>query len=179
MFVGQKDLPLSAEGEANAVLLASYLKNHFELERIVSSPLQRCRFTAQRIAEQFRLPIQTEERLKEMHFGRWQDKTLEEIFQENPKADLFFPPEGETLEVFQRRVESFLSELVSASPEKSILMVSHAGVNKIILMKALNLSREQFWELPQDYGALTEIYADGAGSFQIGRFNDRSYLEEE
>lgn len=177
-FVGQREVPLSAAGEKQAKKLSRFIRENYSLRSIFSSPLKRCLKTALEIARSFELPVRQEERLKEMNFGNWEGKTVEEIFKENAQANLFFPPGGETIEKFRRRVERFFSEMAAANGEGTVLVVSHAGVLKAILLRVLGLPLDQFWEIPQDTGALTEIYSSSANRFQIGRFNDRTYLDE-
>lgn len=177
-FVGQRDAPLSPQGVADAEKLSRYLADHFSIRRIFSSPLSRCVATARAVAEKFSLDLKMDPRLKEINLGRWQGKTLAQIFEENPAADLFFPPEGETMEAFRHRVESFFEELVRSSSKETVLVVAHAGVNKIILMRALGIGLEQFWDFPQDYAALSEIYCTPEREFLVVRLNDRSFLDE-
>lgn len=177
-FVGQRDLPLSSVGKKEAKKLSRFLHENYSVERLFSSPLKRCLKTAEEIASSFKLTVFKEERLKEMNFGNWEGKTVEEIFGENPKANLFYPPQGETIENFCRRVGDFFSERIAARGKGTVLVVSHAGVLKAILLRVKGLPLDQFWEIPQDYAALTEIYHSDGKEFQIGRFNDRTYLEE-
>src|SRR5450755_5122849 len=81
------------------------------LERIVSSPLERCQQTAQLIAEPRGVGIETDARLTECGYGDWTGQEIKKLakdplwqaVQMHPSAVRFPGPEGEPLRETQAR----------------------------------------------------------------------------
>ncbi|TYS70467.1 histidine phosphatase family protein [Sutcliffiella horikoshii] len=133
------------------------LKTEFEnlsFDSIYSSDLLRCQNTLKYLSL-CRSPI-LDPRLREMNFGDWEGKKYEELKGEPcyqrwlDNWELHSPPSGESGQMFQRRVDAFVSDMldrVSLSREESnILIMSHGGVIRYMLsqFKATN----SFWESP-------------------------------
>ena len=76
MLGGQLDLELTAEGRKEAEALARRLSG-VRVDRIVSSPMLRALETAQTIATG--RPVEVDERLRELDYGRWEGLTYAEI----------------------------------------------------------------------------------------------------
>ena len=80
---GQLDVPLSdfgrRQGEAIAEALAA-----LPIDAIYASPLLRALETAQIVARRLRLPIRTDDRLKEINVGVFQDRLRAEVAQLYP-----------------------------------------------------------------------------------------------
>lgn len=83
VWVGAKeDLPLVEKGEAQARHLGKALKQAgVKLDRIISGPLRRTRRAADLVAEitVFNGPIEIDDRLKEIDYGRWGGRTDDQI----------------------------------------------------------------------------------------------------
>lgn len=130
-FQGQSDIPLNAEGRAQAGALARALQRE-TFDYAVSSDLARALQTAQAIRGA--LPVVPDPRWREFAFGEWEGLTWEEIAQRWPDiaaqgvtvAKAYAPPGGETFETVRARVGNALDEL-SASGHKHVLIVTHAG----------------------------------------------------
>ena len=76
MLGGQLDVPLSDQGRQEARRLAERMRG-IRVDRLISSPMQRALETAQTIAEG--RPIEVDERLRELDYGRWEGLTHAEI----------------------------------------------------------------------------------------------------
>ena len=53
-------------------------------ERIVASPLHRCAEFARALAQRLGVPLEIDDRLREIHFDAWKALTAEEIASYNP-----------------------------------------------------------------------------------------------
>ena len=81
------------------------------LAAVVSSPLERCRQTADAVASGRELEVQTDDRLGEARYGDWTGRTIKElakeplwkVVQQHPSAAVFPGPEGEGLAHTQAR----------------------------------------------------------------------------
>lgn len=119
MLGGQLDVPLTLEGRAEAERLADRLHG-IRIDRIVSSPMARALETAQVVARG--RPIEIDERLRELDYGRWEGLTYAEIEARDPdlrarwEADpaSVCAPQGECGNDVAARVRGFLTDLLAA-----------------------------------------------------------------
>ncbi len=79
---GQLDVPLAPEGRAQAEALARRLSG-VRIDRVVSSPMLRALETAQTIATG--RPVELDERLRELDYGRWEGLTYAEVQARDPE----------------------------------------------------------------------------------------------
>jgi broad specificity phosphatase PhoE len=77
-FCGRSDLTLSAEGEAEAALLAERLAPQAGTA-LRASPLRRAQQTARAIADRHGLLVETDDALREIDFGEVEGLTFDEI----------------------------------------------------------------------------------------------------
>ncbi|MEM7302105.1 MAG: histidine phosphatase family protein [Pseudomonadota bacterium] len=144
-FQGKSDIPINKVGEEQARAhgeLLSHLtgvgKSNYKL-RLISSPLQRCRQTADIIASILGLSnenIVTDKRITEVGFGRWEGLTSAEIKdrfydeRQGRKRDPWHicPQGGESLADREEDVRAFL-----ADTKPSDIVVSHGGILRIVL----------------------------------------------
>lgn len=119
-----------------------------------SSPLQRCRHLAEALHPSPRLDV----RLAEINFGDWEGRPWDAIPRQQIDAwasDVahFVPPGGESPFMLQQRALDFVAGLVV--PEA--VLVTHAGVIRVLLAHWRNLPPERWSELVFDYGSLTTV----------------------
>jgi broad specificity phosphatase PhoE len=105
---------------------------------IASSPMRRAWQSAWLLGQG--RPVKLVSGFREIHFGRWEGLTREEIQSADPalfedwmnRAPSFEYPGGEPRSEFKARVEQGLGEL-AASPGNSALVVAHKGVIRTIV----------------------------------------------
>lgn len=117
--------------------------------------------------------------LKERNFGIWEGMSFDEIKEKYPEeftawADnplKFSPMEGEsTVEVRDRALKALgkiLNQNTDTPPipslseggqgESTIAIVSHGGINRIILCELLGVPLENIFRIDQDYGCINVI----------------------
>lgn len=147
---GRLDVPATGV-EAAAERLRSLLPSGLP---VWSSPLARCR----RLAECLHPQPLIDERLAEMHFGDWEGRTWEEIGADpldRWAADVagFVPPGGESAAALQARALAFVADLQS----DEAVLVTHAGVMRVLLAHWLELAPEQWSSLIFGYGTATTV----------------------
>jgi broad specificity phosphatase PhoE len=118
MLGGQLDVPLTADGRAEADALGRRLAG-VRIDRIVVSPMIRALETAQVVAAG--RPIEVDERLRELDYGRWEGLTYPEIdavdpalrarWEHDPAAT--HSPGGESGDDVAGRALSFLVDLLA------------------------------------------------------------------
>ena len=176
IFVGQSDLPLSAEGERQAERLANALGD-VPMERIVTSDLKRCVATARRIVTaQQDAVLETHSDFREINLGKWEGRRFDEI--RFVYADEFAcrgrniacyrPPGGESFEDLGRRVMSAFRQIVTHQ-KGNLALVTHVGVIRVIICNVLEMPLENLFRLHHDYGAYSVLSGNDAGT--LARFN--------
>lgn len=124
------DPGLNELGHKQAQATAKYLKQ-FPITRIVASPLRRTQETAQHIAEQLQLSIQTDQRLRErLNWGDDPDQSREsfiELWRKTSQDRSYQPPIGLSSELAGKSFESIVLELTQGDDEH-IALVTHGGV---------------------------------------------------
>jgi len=183
-FRGRIDVPLNEAGYREARALSDALKDK-NIEAIYTSPLRRSIETAQPIAKFFHLEIVPVQGLIDINYGDWEGLTFNEVKKRysdqydkwEKKPDLIRFPHGETLdEAKERSFRAFIS-IVEKNPGKSILIVPHRVINKVLLCALLGLSNSHFWEIKQDTGCINLIeYVNN--KFILSLMNDTCHLKE-
>ena len=164
------DEPLDSRGHAAARSLADAIPSGAEL---LTSPALRCRQTAAASGHEF----SPEPLLAECDFGCWAGLTLGELEARDPGAVRSWilepdaaPHGGEPLSGFVARVAGWLD--VQARAEGAALAVTHAGVVRAALVRALDAPVASFWRLDVAPLSLTELHAHD-GRWTVTRVNDR------
>ncbi|MEO3885166.1 MSMEG_4193 family putative phosphomutase [Nonomuraea sp. B5E05] len=172
---------LSEAGRAQAAALAGRIAG-VGLDAIVSSPLERCRETAQAVADGRAAEVVIDERFIECGYGEWTGRPLKELAREplwqvvqaHPSAVAF--PGGEALTAMQHRAVAAVREWNERVGEKGVYLVcSHGDVIKAIVADALGLHLDHFQRITADPGALTVIRYAPLRPFVL-RLNDMGEL---
>ncbi len=136
-FQGHADVPLDAQGRAQAQALAALFR-HERFDHAVSSDLARAYETARAIRAG--APVERDDRWREFAFGEWEGLTWKQIVERWPHlteqgstaAKLYAPPGGETFDAVCARVRAALSDL-EKSGHANVLVVTHAGALHAVL----------------------------------------------
>ncbi|MEV4442616.1 histidine phosphatase family protein [Streptomyces sp. NPDC049577] len=159
---------LDERGAAQAAALPGRLAE-VPLAAAVTSPLQRCRETlAPLLAARPGLPLHTDERIGECHYGDWSgrklaelnDEPLMEIVQRHPSAAAF--PGGESVRAMQNRAVEAVhdwNERIEREhgPDAVYLMCSHGDIIKSLVADALGLHLDLFQRVHVDPCSVTAV----------------------
>jgi alpha-ribazole phosphatase len=66
---------------------------------------------------------------------------------------------GESFEQLQRRVMPAFDRIID-STDGNILIIAHAGVNRVIISRLIALPLRDIMKLPQPYGCVNILYMD-------------------
>ena len=160
-FRGHTDLPLDNVGQAQARAVANRLKNE-PISALYASPLLRTQQTAAPLADALCLPAQRHEGLIDINYGRFQGLTHSEaaaaypvqaaLWRTRPSQVHF--PDGENLPDVQIRLLALLEEMAVRHPDsaegKTIVLIGHQIVNKVLACTLLGLDLDQIWRIRQD-----------------------------
>lgn len=164
-YRGSLDDPLSHEGWQQ---MHAAVQGHPPWSTIISSPLQRCAAFAETLGRQLDIPVIREYRLQEINFGRWEGKTAKEIMEEDHDLLTQFwhnpldnpPPEGEPLSHFHQRVESAWLDIVENHRDRSLLVVAHGGIIRMILCLVLHIPIQNISRIVVEYASLSRVRID-------------------
>ncbi|MFX9718431.1 histidine phosphatase family protein, partial [Acinetobacter baumannii] len=67
------------------------------------------------------------------------------------------PPGGESIEDVVERVELRLEQIISEHSGKRITLVSHAGIIRALIVRALGMPVQNFWRVNIPTGSVTKI----------------------
>lgn len=169
VFLGRSPVALDARGEQQTLSLASRFSAFPAVHSIVSSPTPRARQTAGILASALGLPVQCDDDLCELDFGRWEGLTFAQAHMRDPHAvadwladeDAFTFPDGECVAGFRQRVMRVGQRLVHADAP---LVVTHGGVISALLCLWLRLPNAARMAFRPDHAALSVVHwGDGAG----------------
>ena len=136
---------LSDQGRAEVERTAARLKREAPAA-LYSSPLERCRETADAAAAVLGLSVTLDDGLVEIDFGEWTGRTFDELKTDprwdtwNTRRTLARPPGGETLGEAQMRAARAVEAIRAAHPEGSVVLVTHSDIVKALAAHWLGLS---------------------------------------
>jgi len=182
-YKGHMDVPLSEKGVRQIKRVSEYICQNTGLKAVYTSDLSRAIRSAEIIAEPHSLKPIVAPSLRERNFGLWEGMSFDEIREKYPEEfeawagnPLKFSPIGgeSTLEVRDRVIKALdkiirdhRSKVIQDAGYKMrktknhtsphIAVVSHGGVNRIILCHILGIPLENLFRIEQDYGALNII----------------------
>ncbi|MET7763605.1 histidine phosphatase family protein [Streptomyces sp. NPDC005336] len=159
---------LDERGAAQAAALPGRLAR-LPLAAVVTSPLQRCQETlAPLLAARPELPVHTEERIGECHYGEWSGRKLAEladeplmnVVQQHPSAAAF--PGGESMRAMQARAVDAVRDWNARIEERHgadavYLMCSHGDIIKSLVADALGLHLDLFQRISAEPCSVTAI----------------------
>jgi probable phosphomutase (TIGR03848 family) len=175
-------ISLDDRGRGQAEALAARLRP-LPLDAIVSSPLERCRQTAETIAAAQPDPavaVKEDERLGECRYGDWTGKPLRRLAKEplwrvvqaHPSAARFPGPDGESMADMQHRaVEAVRDWSARLGPDAIYLVCSHGDVIKAVLADSLGLHLDLCQRIQVDPCSLSVVRYTPLRPFVL-RMND-------
>lgn len=167
LFSAPPDEPLGMDGWKQLTLATQ----HGAWDVIYTSTTRRCHDFARLLAQRLTCEFVPDERLCELNFGSWIGLTQEEIFARDPELlqqyyfqpRRFIAPNGESMDYFMWRVTEAWADLLVAQQGKRVLILTHTGVIRAIIAKALDLLYQKSLRFAVHPACFTrlQIYPDG------------------
>jgi broad specificity phosphatase PhoE len=183
-FRGRVDLPLDDKGLAQARALAERLAD-CPIVAVYSSPLRRAMETARPTAQKLGLLVQPLPGIIDINYGDWQGLSPAEVanvysdlyprWLETPHRVKF--PHGESLRQVRLRGMAALKEIAARHEGRTVLLVAHQVVNKVLVCAMLGLDNSHFWRIQQD-NACINIFEHQDGIFTAVLINDTCHLRQ-
>lgn len=158
-YIGITDLPLDCHGIDQALYWQQAFA-HVQIKATYASALERCTETARMISG--RHCVHVTDALNEINLGSWENKRFDQIKARFPgqfkirgeSPDTFTPPGGESFNDVKNRVIPFLGRLPS---DGHVLVVTHAGVMRILMTHFLKMPLNQLFTIKLSYGELVVL----------------------
>lgn len=158
------NVELTEKGELQAKNLGKFVKE-LGCDLLLSSTAKRVVSTAKLIEESMEMKNIPQEDLNEWSVGSWEGRTYLEVKKEDPKDYQAWsedpitnaPPGGESIEDLYNRVTKRMEEIIAQNEGKKIALVTHAGVVRAYLVKALGMPVRNFWRLNIPVGSVCHV----------------------
>ncbi|MGH9231652.1 MAG: histidine phosphatase family protein [Acidimicrobiales bacterium] len=180
LLLGRADPVLDDEGRLQAARLAAAL-GPLDGARLVTSPLARCRQTAEAIAAASaqRVTLDVDEAWIELDYGAFDGLGTGDV----PaaawaawRADVGWTPEGgESLAALGARVRSACESLADEARERDVVVVTHVSPVKAAVAWALGVGDEVAWRMWVGPASISRIGFAGS-SPSLRSFNEVMHL---
>ena len=184
-YSGRGDIPLSDEGEAQAMAAAGRVAGLArEVGAVVTSPLTRCVRTAELIAAEVGgVEVTVLDDLIECDFGDWEGLTFAEVKERWPgEMDAWLdstavaPPGGESFGTVATRARRALGAVLTAYPGMTVVLVSHVSPLKLILRDALDAGDGFLHRLFLDAAGVSMMDVWPDGNIAVRSVNETAHL---
>jgi probable phosphomutase (TIGR03848 family) len=176
-------IQLNKNGRLQAAAAAKRLAN-LPIKTIYSSPVLRCRETAEFIATAQNLPITELETVGEVRYGKWEGKKIKKLAKKKAWFTVqFFPsrmqfPNGDSLREVQSRGVNALETLATTHDNSDIIViVSHADLIKLVLAYYLGVHIDLFQRIIISPASISMLHLSSNGMVRVGRINDDGPLQ--
>lgn len=166
MYRGSKDDPLSETGWQQLRLAIDLARQDGQgWDKIITSPMKRCRAFSEWLSESLHLPMQIVEDLREMHFGELEGMRPEEAWKAHPELlksiwqdpEHNAPPGGENFREFVDRVARGLFQVIHEHNHQRLLIVAHGGVIRAALRQFLHMNGSDTFRIDVPYANMTRF----------------------
>ena len=174
-YLGRDESQLTTLGISQHHELAKHLDGVI-LDRVISSPRERCMALAQAICGQKKVELCIDNRIAEFNFGIFESLTYKQAQKTYPSEwakwtqndSAYALPNGESIDAFEIRVQEFSCELTKCDESKNIAIITHGGVATSLLCYLLDLEISNKWRFRVENGSLLKINAtDGVHYLEL------------
>ncbi len=174
-FRGRTDVPLTAQGEADAAAAAQTIAGAWRPSAIYTSPMRRCVVTGSAIARACAVAPKVLDALVDISYGSWQWKTPAEVraidaallerWYAAPELVRF--PTGESLQDVAVRAADALRFAMQYHAGQTVVMVTHDTVIRVLLLQLLEMPLRGFWRFSPSPGGVTHLRQTPSGAILL------------
>lgn len=172
-FQGSVDIPLNQYGIELAEITSAGMKE-IPFDIIYTSPLIRAQKTAQIMRRDRDIKIITDDRLKEMSFGKYEGADIRRARAEKGhglytllnEPENYLPEDGESFEAVVARCQSFIDEVLIPQQGlyEHVMLAVHGGLIRCFLRCIEKRPIAEFWQgIPQGNCAVTTVELTDGG----------------
>lgn len=178
---GSTDSPLVNKGRRQAKRTGKWLGRGEQISATYTSPLERCRETAELASKHFNLEAVVNDDLAEMSVGEWEGTAFRELNEThnlfgNIKADqTYAPPSGESIVTVAERMTRALTQIDAQHDDDStVLVVSHGVAISIAIAHLVDQELANWSTYSIGNCSLTELFLMPRP--RLGYLNEHSHL---
>ena len=154
IWQGQLDTALSDKGREQALTAAAAL-TAYRPSVIVSSDLQRAADTARSLASRVGLTVRFDQRMREIHAGRWQGMTAGDVAEQFPVEqaalqageDIQRGVHGESLGQVAERTGAAVDDLLTdLAPGECAVIATHGVAGRTVVAGLVGLDQHTAWQ---------------------------------
>lgn len=170
---GALDVGLSEKGRAQIARVAEHLRDE-PIDAIYCSPRSRAVDSAQILAGARSFEVCQD--FREIDFGEFEGRTYDDIAERFPeiyqqwmtKPTKVKFPNGECFSEMRERVLRAFDAIERESNGRTVAIVSHGGVNRILIARALQMPDDCLFRIAQDYAAVNlMVMVSGVPSVEL------------
>ena len=163
-YNGHNDIGLSQKGKEEATLLADCFHDR-TFDAIYCSDLKRCQQTLHPIIQNSKFKIQNlnyTPLLREKSWGKHEGMTFDAIAKRDGLVYKDFLQwinalDGEPYDAYIERINRFFTEHLPQHPQENVLVVTHAGVIRVLMHLLQNITLEEAFSVNFPYSAYTTL----------------------
>ncbi|MBL7050970.1 histidine phosphatase family protein [Candidatus Woesearchaeota archaeon] len=179
---GHLDTSLSNEGKEQIKKIANRLK-HEKIDFAYSSDLRRAKHTAEAILKfhpetQLILTEELREQKKGIYEGKHGNILHENIMKTRKPYDQFKPQNGESMLEVKKRTIKLYNELIDKHLGKTILIVTHGGPVRCLLMTLHKEPEENYKKYIHGNTSMTILEISDDRKHNVRVFNCNKHLED-
>jgi broad specificity phosphatase PhoE len=175
---GGLDVPLSAQGERDTRAVAE-LFGGVPFRAVVSSSLERARMLGELLATAAGAPLEVSPGLVEIARGRWQGRTVADLFARSADEVAAFYADPWTFDEHGGETDADVLErawpVLEAALRRSggpLALTAHYNVVRVLVSHAIGIDPRDSFRLRVDLGAVN-VLRDGPGGWELVRANVR------
>jgi len=187
LLLGRADPVLDDEGRRQAALIAGGL-GLLDVARVVTSPLRRCRATAEAVAAALPavpgapaggVEVEVDDRWVELDYGVYDGRPLSMVSAEEWAAwrsDVTWAPEGgESMAALGERVRAACGSLAEEAADRDVVVVTHVSPIKAAVAWALGVGDEVAWRMWVAPASISRVGVGPHGP-SLRSFNELAHL---
>ncbi|AGF72996.1 bifunctional RNase H/acid phosphatase [Corynebacterium halotolerans] len=170
-YSGRSNPQLTELGLAQAKAAAEAIGERAGIDAVITSPLDRCRQTAELAAGVLGLEAIVHDDLIELDFGSWEGRTFQQAHAADPLIHEAWisdpsvtPPGGESLKSLDKRTRRIRRRLEADYAGRTVLVVSHVTPIKSFIRQAMGAGPKMFSRVFLDLASISvvEFFAEDA-----------------
>lgn len=183
IFRGSTDVALSDEGWQQMHASVQGL----QWDHIISSPLQRCRLFAEKLAQERGVSFTVDDCWREFDFGVWDGRLRDEVWRDSGEdvirfftdPESFTPQGGDSYASVCERINAGWDRLLDGHSQKRVLLVTHGGIFRSLYAQLKSLPSDAFNSLEVPYACLSrwKHYGDDRRNRAIFSFHNRQLTD--
>ena len=134
IFAGYTNAPLTERGHAQAELTAAYIADHYTVDAVYASDLQRAYDTACHVAARFGLAVQPTPAFREIYAGKWEGELFDRLVEQYAVDFGIWRQDighsrclcGEAFVELQARVSAAARRLAQLHEGQTVVVATHA-----------------------------------------------------